>query len=238
MIEILNLEKKFRNNKEDRIIFSGFNFLVNKGEVVGLFGPNGSGKTTLLNILSGVDTSFRGHKKLSSKRIAYMHQDPSATLAPWFTCEKNILLAREFHNLDIESGKVLLKKLSDELRINFSLQQHPFSLSGGQRQIVTLIRSLIIEPDILLLDEPFSALDIEKREDLIGVLSKHFSQGMTVIICSHRGDEVKSIINRAITFDKAPVKVEKDILQKDFQSREKFEVAISKITFKKNENEI
>jgi NitT/TauT family transport system ATP-binding protein len=238
MIEILNLEKMFRNNKEEKIIFSGFNFSVGKGDVVGLFGPNGSGKTTLLNILSGVDTSFKGHKKLNSKRIAYMHQDPSATLAPWFTCEKNILLAREFHNLDIESGKILLKKLSDELRINFSLQQYPFSLSGGQRQIVTLIRSLIIEPDILFLDEPFSALDIEKREDLNIVLSKHFSQGMTVIICSHRGDDVKKIINRAITFDKAPVKVERDIFQKDFQSREVFEEAVSTIRFKKYDGEI
>jgi NitT/TauT family transport system ATP-binding protein len=235
MIEIKDLEKSFQNNGEKNVIFSSFNFSANSGEVIGLFGPNGAGKTTLLNILSGVDINFRGQKINDGKRVAYMHQDSSATLAPWFSCEKNILLAREFYNLDIEKGKNLLKNLCDELRINFSLKQYPFSLSGGQRQIITLMRALIVEPDILFLDEPFSALDVEKREDVQRVLSQHFSKDMTAIICSHRGDEVKSILNRAVIFGNFPVRIERDIIPKDFESQRDFEKEVSRISFQKYE---
>lgn len=236
MISVKNLEKSFNYDGKKKVIFSGFNFSVKKGEVVGLFGPNGSGKSTLLNILSGVDTNFNGHKKLDSKRVAYVHQDPEATLAPWFTCEKNILLLRKFHNIDIKRGKVILKNLCNAFDINFSLQQYPFELSGGQRQIVTLLRALIIEPDIILLDEPFSALDMEKRSDALKAFSKSFMKGKTIVICSHRGDEVKSLINRATTFNRLGTQIEYDILQKNFQSRKEFENAVSKIRFKKYEN--
>jgi len=238
MIKIVNLNKKFNHNRKRKDIFSDFDFSVNKGESVGLFGPNGSGKTTLLNIISGLDSDFDGQVKISAKRIAYVHQDPEATLAPWFSCEKNILLAREFHGLDENIGKELLKKLSEEFRINFSLEQYPFSLSGGQRQIITLMRALIIEPDVILLDEPFSALDIEKRTDVLRILVKHFGEGKTIIICSHRGEEVKSLINRAVIFGGRPTNIENNILVKDFNSREQFEDAVSKITFKKYECEV
>ena len=238
MIEVKNLEKKFQNNGKKKEVFSNFNLSLGKGEQVGLFGPNGSGKTTLLNILSAVDTDFHGQVKLESKRIAYIHQDPNATLAPWFTCEQNILLARKFHDLDIEGGKTLLKKLCVEFNVNFSLAQYPFSLSGGQRQIVTLLRALVIEPTILLLDEPFSSLDVEKRIDVSKVLSRYFLQEMTVIFCSHRGDEIKSLITRAITLSGLPAKIERDVSKKDFQSKEQFEEAVSKIRFKKYESEI
>lgn len=238
MIEIINLDKSFKSNQRKKTIFSGFNFSVDKGESVGLFGQNGSGKTTLLNILSGVDSNFGGQIKINSKRVAYVHQDPEATLAPWFTSEKNILLAREFHNLDMDKGKELLKKLSEEFRINFSLEQYPFSLSGGQRQIVTLMRALIIEPDVILLDEPFSALDVEKRNDVLRILIEHFGKGKTIIICSHRGDDIKKFVTRAVILGGCPTDIENNISKKDFSSQKQFEDAVSKITFKKYGSEV
>lgn len=238
MIKVINLNKNFKHNRRRKVIFSDFDFSISKGESVGLFGPNGSGKTTLLNILSGIDLNFNGQINISTKRIAYVHQDPEATLAPWFNCEKNILLAREFHGLDINKGKELLKKLVTEFRINFSLEQYPFSLSGGQRQIITLMRALIIEPDVILLDEPFSALDVEKRVDVLRILIKHFGEGKTIIICSHRGEEIKSLITRAVIFGGCPTNIENNISVKDFDSREQFEDAVSKITFKKYGSEV
>ena len=215
MITIKSLKKDFINNNQRSIIFSGFNLSINKGEKVGLFGPNGSGKTTLLNILSGVDKKFSGSASVEGKRISYVHQDYNSTLLPWFTCESNILLVRKYHGLNIEDGKKLLNRLVKELRIDFSLKKYPFMLSGGQKQIVTLLRALIYEPEILLLDEPFSALDIERRLDIKNFLHSYFSDKLTVILCSHRGDEIKSLVNRAIVLEGTPVKVTSNITMKN-----------------------
>lgn len=239
MIEIKNLDKKYLCNGNNKSLFSGFTLLVKKGEKIGLFAPNGAGKTTLMNILAGVDKDFVGTVSIGGKRTSYMHQDPNATLAPWFTCEKNILLVRGYHHLNIGKGKRFLRELIKELKINFSLDQYPFTLSGGQRQIVALLRALIFEPDVLLLDEPFSSLDVEKRMAVIEFLTKHLTNNLTVVICSHRGDEVKSLLNRAVILEhRSETKITKDICLSNFQSKQEFEQIISKIRFKKNEDAI
>ena len=234
MITIHNLNKTFTNNGDEKTIFSNFDFIIEKGQKVGLFGPNGSGKTTLLNILSGVDKKYGGKVEVKRKRISYVHQDYNSTLLPWFSCEKNILLAREYHGLDKSSGLKILKQLIKELKINFSLKQYPFSLSGGQKQIVTLMRALVLEPEILLLDEPFASLDVERRADVLAVLKKHFTKDMTVVICSHRGDEISSILDRAVVLQSQPVKITKNILAKDI-SKKDFEDTVLKIRFQKND---
>ncbi|GBD96611.1 MAG TPA: ABC transporter ATP-binding protein [Nitrospirae bacterium] len=239
MIEIKNLKKKFFCNGSNKSLFSGFDLVIRKSEKIGLFAPNGSGKSTLLNILAGVDKDFAGTVSIEGKRISYMHQDTNATLAPWFTCEKNILLVRKYHHLGIEKGKALLKRFVNEIEINFSLDQYPFMLSGGQRQIVALLRALIFEPDVLLLDEPFSALDIEKRAAFIEFLTKHFTNNLTVIMCSHRGDEVKSLLDRAVILEhQSETRITMDICRSKFHSKQEFEQIISKIRFKKNGHEI
>ena len=234
MITIHKLNKTFTNNGNEKNIFSDFNFVVEKGQKVGLFGPNGSGKTTLLNILSAVDKKYSGKIEVRRKRISYVHQDYNSTLLPWFTCEKNILLAREYHGLDKSGGLKILKQLIKELKINFSLKQYPFTLSGGQKQIVTLMRALVLEPEILLLDEPFASLDVDRRSDVLKVLKKHFTKNMTVVICSHRGDEINSILDRAVVLQPQPVKITKDILAKDMD-RKDFENSVLKIRFQKND---
>ncbi len=232
MIIIQKLSKTFTNDEDEKTIFSDFNFVIEKGQKVGLFGPNGSGKTTLLDILSGVDKKYGGKVIIKSKHVGYVHQNYDTTLLPWFTCEKNILLAREYHGLDKSGGLKILKRLIEELKIDFSLKQYPFTLSGGQKQIVTLMRALVLEPEIVLLDEPFASLDVERRTDVLAVLKKYFTKDMTVIICSHRGDEVGSILDRAIVLQNQPVKITKDILSNDMP-RIDFEDTVSKIRFKK-----
>jgi len=234
MITIHKLNKTFVNNGDEKNIFSDFDFVIEKGQKVGLFGPNGSGKTTLLNILSGLDKKHSGKVKAERKRISYVHQDYNSTLLPWFTCEKNILLAREYHGLDKKGGLKIIKQLIKELQINFSLKQYPFSLSGGQKQIITLMRALVLEPEVLLLDEPFSSLDIDRRSDVLEVLKKYFTKVMTVVICSHRGDKINSILDRAVVLQNQPVKITKDILAKDMD-RKDFEDIVLKIRFQKND---
>ncbi len=234
MITIHELSKTFASNGDEKNIFSDFDFVIEKGQRVGLFGPNGSGKTTLLNILSDVDKKYSGKVEVERKRISYVHQDYNSTLLPWFTCEKNILLAREYHGLDKSGGLKILNQLIKELKINFSLKQYPFSLSGGQKQIVTLMRALVLEPEILLLDEPFASLDVERRFDVLEILKKYFTKDMTVVICSHRGDEINSILDRAVVLQQQPVKITKDILAKA-TPRKDFENTVLKIRFQKND---
>jgi NitT/TauT family transport system ATP-binding protein len=235
MIEIKHLKKGFSSGNSRASLFSEFCLSITRGERVGLFAPNGTGKTTLLNVLSGVDEHYSGSISLGSKRVSYMHQDSIITLAPWFTSEKNIMLAREYHQLDTDKGDMLLEQLSRELELNFPLSRYPYTLSGGQRQIVALIRALICEPDILLMDEPFSALDVEKRTIVARFLERHFSDRLTLILTSHRGEEVASLINRAVVFEhKSATRVATDICLSEYSSRSEFELTVSGIRYNGN----
>jgi NitT/TauT family transport system ATP-binding protein len=214
VIDISSLTKAYHQESASRTIFSGFDLSIAKGQHIGLFGENGTGKSTLLNIIAGVDKDFYGVVSVRAQRVGYLHQDVAATLVPWFTCEKNILMAREYHNLNTDEAKDLLKRLSDALHLSFSLQAHPSHLSGGQRQIVGLLRALMLEPDLLILDEPFAHLDAQKRKELIDVLNESFGD-MTVLISSHRGEDVLPLITRAILLHGHPSVVSRDIRASD-----------------------
>jgi ABC-type nitrate/sulfonate/bicarbonate transport system ATPase subunit len=230
MIEIKDLKKSLRCNGSEKTLFHDFNLEIVKGEKVGLFSPNGTGKTTLMNILAGIDKEYAGTVSNTGKRIGYVYQDPQATLAPWFTCEENILLVRKYHRLDVEKGRALLKQLVKPLNLNFSLSAYPFMLSGGQRQIVTLLRGLIIEPDVLLMDEPFSALDIGKRAAVVEFLKTRFTENVTVIMSSHRGEEVKTLLGRAVVLEyQSATRIRADICMSTPCSLQNFEQAVSEL---------
>lgn len=234
MIKIKDLKKALQCNGSRRTLFHGFNLEIGKGEKVGLFSPNGTGKTTLMNILAGIDKDFTGTVSNKGKRIGYVYQDPQATLAPWFTCEENILLVRKYHHLDVEKGRALLKQLVKALDLNFLLDAYPFMLSGGQRQIVTLLRGLILEPDVLLMDEPFSALDREKRATVVEFLKARFTENLTVIMSSHREDEVKTLLGRAVVLEyQSATRIKADICLSTACSLQNFEHAVSESEFRR-----
>ena len=230
-MKIENITKIYSENGHNKQIFSDFSLEIEAGSKIGIFGPNGSGKTTLLNIISGTDRKFDGRVDLNGSKPAYMHQDSGATLAPWFSAEQNIILARKYHRLSLEKGRSLLNHLIKELQINFSCKEYPPNLSGGQRQLVALLRVLICEPDILLLDEPFAALDVEKRQAVSKVFQKQLKPKTTMIIVSHRGGETWELIDRAIILNGRPVAITNEFFPGDFEDREDFETAVSAIGF-------
>ncbi len=227
LIEIKGLNKKYKY----KIIFSNFNLIIKKKERIGLFAPNGTGKSTLLNILARIDRDYEGHVLLRSTKLSYVHQNFYETLLPWFNCRKNILMIRNYFNLNKYEGEKIMENMIKKLGINFSLESYPFKLSGGQQQIVAILRALIITPDILLLDEPFSAIDIEKRLKMINIIKKYTSKNSTIIVSSHRGDEIKELINRAIILEGNPIKIKKDIKLTSLGTK-KFKQIVSKIRFK------
>lgn len=237
MLVINALNKDFFGNNQCRQLFSSFNLKINNGDRIGLFAPNGCGKSTLFNIITGIDNEFTGHVDIHSKRFSYMVQDPKATLLPWYNCKKNILLLRKYHGMSIDSGNTLLNELAGALEVKFPLGLYPFQLSGGQCQIVSLLRALIIEPDFLIMDEPFSALDAKKRLVVKELLNQLFKNNITVLICSHRREEVCSLLNRSIVLKSESVtSVLEDFCEKDFNNRREFEQYVSKIDFNLQKN--
>ncbi len=197
MIQINNLTKTYNHNGTSKNVFSNVHLYFKKGDRVGLFGHNGKGKTTLLNIIAGLDKDYQGNVRVVGT-TSYVYQNPTLTLAPWFTSEQNILSPAIYQKLDLSKTKDFLRALCATFEINFPLTQYPDSLSGGQRQLVTLLQVLITRPNILLLDEPFSALDKEKRIAVLKHLQKHISKNTTVIISSHREDEIKPFTERTL----------------------------------------
>ncbi len=197
MISIENLSKVFSTREGSKDVLRDFSLSLSKGDRAALIGSNGKGKSTLFNILYGIDKSHTGKKSLGG-RVAYVNQHPSDSLLPWYSCEKNLLLAMELAGINLVSGKEKIDRLSLLLGIDFSLSQHPFELSGGQRQIVLLMRSLLMEPDILLLDEPFSALDAKKRKAAVKAIQKSLSKNAIVLSCSHREDELSAFLSKKI----------------------------------------
>ncbi len=235
MIKIKNLTKFYSNNKDKKkkYIFKDFSLKVEKNEIVGLFGQNGSGKSTLLNIINNTDDEYVGSAKVLSKKISYVYQKPTDTLLPWYTCKENILLALDYQKLDRIKGESLLEELSEKLKIDFSLYSYPFELSGGQQQVVAILRAFITEPDIILLDEPFAALDIERRINIVN-LFKLYKNKITVVMTSHRGDEISDILDRAIVLKNQPVNIINDFSLKNME-KDNFQEKVNKIRFNENE---
>jgi NitT/TauT family transport system ATP-binding protein len=155
-------------------------FDIYEGEIVGIVGPSGCGKSTLLSIVAGLITPSTGEvlvngKKVikPSKNIGYMFQRDH--LFEWRTILQNVLLGLEITGKVDESSYKYAEELLDAYGLGDFKDSYPRQLSGGMRQRVALIRTLIIEPNLLLLDEPFSALDYQTRlaiADEIGIILK------------------------------------------------------------------
>lgn len=161
-IEVNNLSKCFAPNA--RPVFSGLSFTVSSRESLCLLGPSGCGKTTLLRLLMGLEAPSGGTVKIDpplAAHMSYVFQEPR--LVPWRTCLENVLLPLELkRSLQAESKDRALSLLED-LGLAERLDHFPAELSGGMQMRVALARALVTEPRIILLDEPFAALDERTR---------------------------------------------------------------------------
>lgn len=220
-------KKRIQDNKQIKI-FDNFDLFISRGERIGLFGGNGVGKSTLLDSIINLDSDFIGSIENESNNIAYVHQNTKDTLLPWMTCEENIFKLLEYKDaFDMASKEKLFKSLLSDLNVDFELSKRPSELSGGQRQLISFISSIIQEPEILLLDEPFSAIDADRREKMIHVLESYLPEA-TIIICSHRGSEVVDYINRVIVLENQPTQVTQDFKKQDSSN---FHELVEKISF-------
>lgn len=188
-------------------------FQVDKGEFLAIVGPSGCGKSTLLSIIAGLLAPESGKIILDNQdamRIGYMLQQDH--LLEWRTIWKNILLGPEItKTLTREKEALALKLLTDYGLLKFK-DKKPGELSGGMKQRAALIRTMLMEPGLLLLDEPFSALDYQTRLMVsadIGSIIR--ASGITAILITHDLSEAISLADRILVLKKRPATIKKDI---------------------------
>ena len=209
ILKIKNLKKIYHTKKEEILAVKDFSLNLKKGEFVSIVGPSGCGKSTILSILCGLITSSGGQIEINNNtNIGYMLQDDS--LLQFRTILNNCLLGLELKN-EINKENInyvieLLKTYGLEEFIN----SYPSNLSGGMRQRVALIRTLATKPDILLLDEPFSALDYQTRlavsDDVYKIIKQ---EKKSAIMVTHDLAEAISMSDRVIVLSKRPSTIKK-----------------------------
>ena len=190
-VALKNIYMNYHSLKGETTALKDINFSVETGEFVSIVGPSGCGKSTLLNIISGLIKPSSGEVYVDGKEITdyspklgYMFQRDH--LFEWLTVLDNVSLGLKIkgklNNINIEKLNVLLK--------NYNLfhfkNHHPSELSGGMRQRVALIRTLVMDPELLLLDEPFSALDYQTRLNVSGDILKIIKkENKTALLVTH-----------------------------------------------------
>ena len=210
ILKVAHLSKNYHDLKDEIKALKDISFEVEDQEFISIVGPSGCGKSTLLSILSGLDKASSGTIEFDKKncKIGYMLQKDS--LFPWKTVYENCLIGLKIEGpIQEEDKKEVLRLLKTYGLYEFK-DKYPKSLSGGMRQRVALIRTLAIKPDILLLDEPFSALDYQTRlalsEDVYNIIKK---EKKTAIMVTHDLAEAISMSNRILIFSKRPSTVKK-----------------------------
>ena len=209
ILEVDNLSKVYHTEKNEIMALKDINFYINKGEFISIVGPSGCGKSTILSILSGLTDKSSGNiVVLNNNKIAYMLQDDC--LLPFRTVLDNCLIGLEVNNKVNKNTKEYVIKLLKTYGLGDFIYKYPDSLSGGMRQRCALIRTLAVRPDILLLDEPMSALDYQSRltigEDLYNIIK---NEGKTAIMVTHDIGEAISMSDRIIVLSNRPAVVKK-----------------------------
>ena len=193
-------------------------FEIKEGEFVTVFGPNGCGKTTLIKVLAGIESYESGEVLIDNKppklsRTGVVFQDYGNSLMPWLRCKDNILFPYRLNRRKSlrKDAEERLGEILSFLNINLPLENFPYELSGGQQQLIALLRTLLYAPDVILLDEPFSALDINMRslmqQAIINIWEKVKS---TILFVSHDIEEAIFLADRILLLTPLPAEV-KDI---------------------------
>jgi NitT/TauT family transport system ATP-binding protein len=187
------------------------NFTVNDGEIVALIGPSGCGKTTALRVAMGLDASTSGRVTVDGKAVSGCGYDRGmvfqhAELLPWLSALQNVMFGLEMKGMRGAELRTTAEKYLDLVGLKDSQNRRPHQLSGGMKQRVGIARALAIDPKVLLMDEPFGALDAQTRETLQAeLLEIHARTKKTVIFVTHDLDEAVLIADRIVVMKRGRV---------------------------------
>lgn len=208
-ITIRNLSKAFKGS----VVYDKFDLDLTQGDFISVFGPNGCGKSTLINLISGLipmdtgDVLYDG-KTIKQTRLSYVFQNYRDALFPWLRAIDNIHYPLKLMGLSRKERRERVDRIVADFGLTIDLNTYPYSLSGGQQQAVSILRALVREPEVLFLDEPFSALDYEMtllmREKLQAICMK---TGTTMVLVSHDLEEAVQMASKVLLLTRRPAKV-------------------------------
>ena len=219
ILSLYNISKNYHTKEGEINAIKDINLDVNEGEIISLVGPSGCGKSTLLSIIASLDNDYTGNiKKNNNLKVAYMLQ--SDALLPFLTIYENAILGLKIQNKLTEDNIEYVNNLLKFYNLYEFKDNYPKSLSGGMKQRVALIRTLAIKPDLLLLDEPFSALDSGTRlvigNDVYKIIKK---ERISAILVTHNIEEAITFSDKVIVLSKRP-SIIKNIIDINIQNKD------------------
>lgn len=214
LIEIVGLKKSFQQPDGGELkVLDGIDLTVQKNSLTTLIGPSGCGKSTFLNVLTGLEAPTEGEIRFHSQekktfKFGYVFQ--AARLLPWMKVIDNVLFV---HRVQTAESRKLAQHYLEVVGLKDFVDVYPHQLSGGMQQRVGIARALSLEPDILLMDEPFSHLDEitakKMRRDLIGIWKE---SKVTILFVTHDLSEAAILSDRVLFLCQKPAKVEEDVV--------------------------
>ena len=204
LLKVRGLKKMYHNDQGETLAIKDVSFDVKKKEILSIVGPSGCGKSTILSILTNLEEKSDGEIAfLGNENIGYMLQNDS--LFPWLTILNNCLIGLEVAGTKNEENIRRVRELLEKYGLLEFIDKYPDSLSGGMRQRVALIRTLATNPSLLLLDEPYSALDYQTRLNLSDDMYKIIkAEGKAAILITHDIAEAISMSDRVIVLSSRP----------------------------------
>ena len=217
LLEVRDLNLTYHTKEFETKALSNLSFSIHDGEFVSIVGPSGCGKTTILSLVAGLLSPSSGEILLNNqpvtginKSVGYMFQQDN--LFDWLTVENNILFGLKLKKILTNETRNFAFSLVEKYGLNGFLKHYPSELSGGMRQRVSLIRTLATSPKLLLLDEPFSALDYQTRLNIQDVVFNIIKdEKKTAILVTHDISESIAMSDRIIVLTERPARIKKDI---------------------------
>src|SRR5580698_2808780 len=207
-VTIRGLSKRF----DKSIVYDNFDLDIPRGELISIFGPNGCGKSTLINIIAGLIPPDAGQilfdgMLLNEIKFGYVFQNYREALFPWLRAFDNISYPLKMMKVVPAERRARTERLVAHLGVKLDLNLYPYQMSGGQQQLVSIMRALIVEPEILFLDEPFSEIDYEMTLFMREQLQRIFVEtGTTTVLVSHDLEEAVYLSDRILLLSRHPAR--------------------------------
>ena len=205
-VRLADVSKSYGIGRQQLLALDEVSLTVEQGEFVCIIGASGCGKSTLLNLVAGLDRPTSGQVDTAGRRVGLMFQEPA--LFPWLTAGRNVELALQARGVPRAARRQQTRELLETVRLGGFADKRPHELSGGMRQRVAMARALALDADVLLMDEPFGALDAMTRDLLHDELERICAERtLTVLFVTHNVREAARLGDRVIVLSSRPGRV-------------------------------
>jgi len=220
LLNVDHLKKVYESATGNVEAIGDISFSMKKGELVCIVGPSGCGKTTLLKCIAGLLKPTAGTVDLHGNAVsgppedmALVFQEYGRSLYPWLTVRGNVELPLRHKKLSRSERDKLIDDALEAVGLSHAHKSYPWQLSGGMQQRVAIARAVAYQPEVLIMDEPFAAVDAQTRADLEDLVrSLHLTRGMSILFVTHDIDESVYLGERVVVLSKSPTWVQEDLM--------------------------